>query len=89
MAPLTAGVHHMGLTVPDLAAAAAFFIDVLGYTKTGADEVRWVLVDASSPPVATARRRDGKESDRSGCAARGLRPLWLRPQPAARKLNPD
>ncbi|GAB0495293.1 hypothetical protein MMPV_006592 [Pyropia vietnamensis] len=38
MAPLTAGVHHAGLTVPDLAAATAFFIDVLGFSKVGADE---------------------------------------------------
>lgn len=36
--PLTAGVHHVGLTVPDLAAATAFFMDVLHYTKVGADE---------------------------------------------------
>lgn len=49
MAPLTAGVHHVGLTVPDLAAAAAFFVDVLGFSKAGADDVRWVVVGALSP----------------------------------------
>lgn len=28
---VTAGAHHIGLTVPDLAAARAFFTDVLGF----------------------------------------------------------
>lgn len=31
----TRGVHHVGLTVPDIAATAAFFIDVLGFEKVG------------------------------------------------------
>ena len=34
---LTRGVHHIGLTVPDLEQARAFFCDVLGF-----DEVRGV-----------------------------------------------
>lgn len=32
---ITRGAHHVGLTVPDLAAARAFFIDTLGYTQVG------------------------------------------------------
>ena len=31
----TLGVHHIGLTVPDLAATQSFFCDVLGYSVVG------------------------------------------------------
>lgn len=34
-APVTQGAHHVGLTVPDLAATKAFFIDTLGYSQVG------------------------------------------------------
>ncbi|MGE0860846.1 MAG: VOC family protein [Gammaproteobacteria bacterium] len=34
-APLTTGAHHVGLTVPDLAAAVAFFTDTLGHRVVG------------------------------------------------------
>jgi len=34
-APLTRGVHHVGLTVPSLKDANAFFIDVLGFDQIG------------------------------------------------------
>ncbi len=33
--PLTKGVHHVGLTVPDLDASERFFVDVLGWTLVG------------------------------------------------------
>lgn len=33
--PLTKGAHHIGLTVPDLHATRAFFVDTLGYTQIG------------------------------------------------------
>lgn len=32
---LTIGAHHVGLTVPDLAKARAFFIDTLGFEQVG------------------------------------------------------
>ena len=32
---LTAGVHHVGLSVPDIRATRAFFIDVLGFEQVG------------------------------------------------------
>jgi len=32
---ITKGAHHIGLTVPDLAATQAFFEDVLGFDKLG------------------------------------------------------
>ncbi len=35
MTAITQGAHHIGLTVPDLAATAAFFIDTLGFSKVG------------------------------------------------------
>jgi len=35
IAPLTRGVHHVGLTVPSLKETNAFFIDVLGYNQIG------------------------------------------------------
>jgi len=34
-APLTGGVHHVGLTVPSLKETNAFFIDVLGFDQIG------------------------------------------------------
>ena len=33
--PLTAGAHHVGLTVPDLEAATQFFCVTLGYSEVG------------------------------------------------------
>lgn len=33
--PLTLGVHHIGLAVPDLAAAVAFFTQALGFREAG------------------------------------------------------
>ncbi|MBV1787215.1 VOC family protein [Marinobacterium sp. D7] len=35
MSGLTKGVHHLGLTVPDLSEAVAFFSEVLGFEKLG------------------------------------------------------
>ena len=32
---ITQGVHHIGLTVPDLAATRQFFVDVLGFEPVG------------------------------------------------------
>lgn len=32
---MTAGVHHVGLTVPDLPAARSFFVDGLGFREVG------------------------------------------------------
>ncbi len=32
---LTHGIHHVGLSVPDLAAAERFFVDALGWTVVG------------------------------------------------------
>jgi len=34
-APLTFGVHHLGLTVPDIRATRDFFVDVLGFSEVG------------------------------------------------------
>lgn len=34
-APRTLGIHHAGLTVPDIAATRAFFIDALGFSQVG------------------------------------------------------
>jgi catechol 2,3-dioxygenase-like lactoylglutathione lyase family enzyme len=33
--PVTRGVHHVGLTVPDLAAARRFFLEALHYQQVG------------------------------------------------------
>lgn len=33
--PVTRGVHHLGLTVPDLAVTRSFFIDTLGFEQVG------------------------------------------------------
>ena len=34
-AAMTQGAHHIGLTVPDLAATRAFFVDTLGFAQVG------------------------------------------------------
>jgi catechol-2,3-dioxygenase len=33
--PITEGVHHVGLTVPDLTKTRSFFTEILGYTQVG------------------------------------------------------
>ena len=33
--PITRGAHHVGLTVPNLDQAKAFFVDTLGYKQVG------------------------------------------------------
>ncbi len=33
--PLTIGIHHVGLTVPDLAVAVAFFTEALAFNEVG------------------------------------------------------
>ena len=33
--PITTGVHHVGLTVPDLDRARGFFVDLLGFRQVG------------------------------------------------------
>lgn len=33
--PITRGVHHIGLTVTDLARTRAFFVDTLGFSEVG------------------------------------------------------
>ncbi len=33
--PVTQGVHHIGLTVPELQETTSFFVDVLGYRQVG------------------------------------------------------
>ena len=33
--PLTSGVHHVGLTVPNLARTREFFVEVLGFEQVG------------------------------------------------------
>lgn len=35
MTAITQGAHHIGLTVPDLAASTEFFLDTLGFSKVG------------------------------------------------------
>ncbi len=33
--PVTQGVHHVGLTVPDLQETTSFFVDLLGFKQVG------------------------------------------------------
>ena len=33
--PATLGIHHLGLTVPELAKTRAFFVDTLGFAQVG------------------------------------------------------
>ena len=63
--PRTRGAHHVGLTVPDVGAARAFFVDGLGFTQVGEKpdypavfvsdgEVMITLWRAEDPASATA-----------------------------------
>lgn len=62
---VTRGVHHVGLTVPDIAATRAFFVDVLGFDQVGErpdypavfvsdGTVMITLWQAADPATATA-----------------------------------
>ena len=69
--PLTQGAHHIGLTVPDIAATRGFFVDTLGFDQVG-DVAAYPAVflsdgttmltlwQAEDPPTATPfdRRRN-------------------------------
>ena len=68
---LTHGVHHAGLTVPDIEKASAFFIEVLGFEQVGGKpeypavfvsdgDVMITLWQAEDPHTAT--RFDHKQS---------------------------
>ena len=62
---ITHGVHHLGLTVPDIAATKAFFIETLGFNQVGErpeypavfvsdGTVMITLWQAADPATATA-----------------------------------
>ena len=72
-APLTAGVHHVGLSVGDLAASEAFFTECLGWRKLGGVEsypssfvsdgktmvTLWQVADAAAAVPFDRRRNVG------------------------------
>jgi catechol 2,3-dioxygenase-like lactoylglutathione lyase family enzyme len=50
--PITQGVHHVGLTVPDLPATTRFFIDTLGFAQVGEKpDYPAVFVSDGSPMI--------------------------------------
>ncbi len=62
--PVTQGVHHVGLTVPELQETTSFFVDVLGYKQIGEvpdypavflsdNQVMITLWQATNPEQAT------------------------------------
>ncbi len=62
--PVTQGVHHVGLTVPELQETTSFFVDVLGYKQVGEvpdypavflsdNQVMITLWQATNPEQAT------------------------------------
>ncbi|MFN8640957.1 MAG: VOC family protein [Candidatus Binatia bacterium] len=77
---LTRGVHHVGLTVPDLDRARAFFVDVLGFRQVGAKpEYPAVFVSDGAVLVTLWRAADPRRAapfDRRN--AIGLHHLALR-----------
>ena len=52
----TQGAHHVGLTVPELGAACAFFLDALGF-ELGAHRRIDVLVTTADPVAGRLRQR--------------------------------
>ncbi len=65
----TAGVHHVGLNVPDLSAATAFFTEALGFSQVGErpeypavfvsdGQVMVTLWQAEGPATPFDRRRN-------------------------------
>jgi catechol 2,3-dioxygenase-like lactoylglutathione lyase family enzyme len=82
----TEGVHHVGLTVPDIEATRAFFVDVLGFEVVGRrPEYPAVFVSDGTVMLTLWRAVDpatARPFDRSGNV--GLHHLALRvPGPAA------
>ena len=60
----TTGLHHLGLTVPDLTTTRNFFVDILGFEQVGEvpdypaifvsdGTVMWTLWQANNPEQAT------------------------------------
>lgn len=66
---LTQGVHHVGLTVPDVARTRAFFVEVLGFDKVGerpAYPAEFVS-DGSVMVTLWQAEGDARDFDRKGC----------------------
>ena len=83
--PITLGVHHVGLTVPDLDRARSFFIDTLGFrlVKERPDYPAAFVTDGHTM-LTLWRARDPKTAvpfDRHGVI--GLHHLALRVAPEA------
>jgi catechol 2,3-dioxygenase-like lactoylglutathione lyase family enzyme len=78
--PVTAGVHHVGLTVPNIAATSRFFIDRLGFSVVGEKPAYpAVFVSDASTMITLWQVREGSEPrnfDRH--AAVGLHHLALK-----------
>jgi len=76
----TAGVHHVGLTVPDIRTTRDFFVDVLGFRQVG-DKPHYPAVFVSDGVVMltlwqTTDPEACREFDRKNCV--GLHHIALR-----------
>jgi catechol 2,3-dioxygenase-like lactoylglutathione lyase family enzyme len=85
MEPLTRGAHHVGLTVPDLDRAKAFFVEALGFRQVGEKpDYPAVFVTDGHTLVTLWRARDPERAiafDRRNVI--GLHHLALRVDPGA------
>jgi catechol 2,3-dioxygenase-like lactoylglutathione lyase family enzyme len=83
--PITRGVHHVGLTVPDLDRARGFFVDTLGFRQVGEKPgYPAVFVTDGHTMITLWRARDPQHAvpfDRHGVI--GLHHLALRVAPDA------
>tara|TARA_Y100001933_G_scaffold249864_1_gene285372 strand:- start:263 stop:661 length:399 start_codon:yes stop_codon:yes gene_type:complete len=78
--PITSGAHHVGLTVPDVDAAAAFFVDALGFRTVGGNPEYPAIFVSDGTLMVTLWRAESPETatpfDRRGNI--GLHHLALR-----------
>ena len=61
--PVTQGVHHVGLTVPNLERVRAFFLDTLGFRQVGAKpEYPAVFVSDGQVMITLWQATDGENA---------------------------
>jgi len=61
---ITQGIHHLGLTVANVEEATAFFIDMLGYSKVGANEAFSAVFVSDGTTMLTLWPTANKEKQR-------------------------
>ena len=59
---ITQGLHHLGLTVPDVEEASSFFVDTLGYSRLGKNEEYPSIFVSDGTNMLTLWQTENKET---------------------------